>query len=186
MLTYALQYPDDISSIVLIAPAAYPEHDGFSFRNLLVHVPVLSSILIKTLRPFIDQEIRHGLETAFAPDDVPQEYLKLAKRLWVRSSETKATIADHETRQKTLRLISGRYSSIRIPVVIVTGDADLIANPLTNSYPLDRAIETSKLIVLPQTGHEIPQSHPEAVIAAIRQAWALVQEKGRTTYPSER
>jgi pimeloyl-ACP methyl ester carboxylesterase len=181
VLTYALKYPNDISSIVLIAPAAYPEHDGFSFRNLVVHIPVLSSILFKTLRPFIDQEIRHGLERAFAPERVPQEYLELARRLWIRSSEIRATIDDHETRQKALPLISSRYGSIRIPVVIITGDSDLIADPQTNSYPLNRAIGHSKLIILPHTGHEIPQSRPEVVIAAIRQASALADRDEKTT-----
>ena len=177
VLNYALQYPDEVSGIVLLAPAAYPERAGFSFQNLLVHVPVLSSIMIKALRPYIHNEIKCGLERAFSPAQVPKEYLKLALSCWARSTAIRATIADHQARQHHLREISIRYPTTRLPVIILTGDADRVVNPLTEAYPLHEAIKDSRLIVLPHVGHEIPQSNPKDVLEAIQLVRQLVQEK---------
>jgi pimeloyl-ACP methyl ester carboxylesterase len=108
----ALQYPNEVSGIVLVAPAANPERGGFSFQNLLMHIPVLSSIMIKALSPYIHNEIKCGLERAFAPAPVPKKYLKLALSGWAGSSAIRATIADHQARQHHLREISSRYPTI--------------------------------------------------------------------------
>lgn len=175
VLNYALQYPDEVSGIVLLAPAAYPEREGFSFQNLLVHVPVLSSIMIKALRPYIHNQIKGGLERAFAPAQVPKQYLTLALSCWARSTAIRATIADRQARQHRLREISNRYPTIHLPVVIVTGDADRIVDPVTDDYPLHEAIKDSRLLVLPHTGHEIPQMNPTAVLEAIQLVRQLVQ-----------
>lgn len=177
VLSYALQYPDEVSGIVLLAPAAYPERAGFSFQNLLVHIPILSSIMIKALRPYIHNEIKGGLEHAFAPAQVPKQYLKLAISCWARSTAIRSTLADHQALQHNLREISSRYPTIQLPVVIVTGDADRIVNPFTDDYPLHEAIKDSRLIVLRDTGHQIPQTAPTAILEAIRLVRQLVQEK---------
>lgn len=173
-LNYVLKFPDEVSGVVLLAPAAYPEHDGFSFQNLLVQVPLLSSILIKVFKPYIHKQIKRGLECAFAPAGVPPQYLELAQSLWANSTSVRATIADDHARQVRLREVSGSYQTIHLPVAIVTGDADRIVNPVTDAYPLHQAIKGSRLAVLPHTGHEIPQSDPSAVVEAIELVWRLI------------
>lgn len=178
VLTYALRYPKDLSGIVLIAPAGYPEPSGFSFPNLLVHVPVVNSIMIGTFKLLIKAKIKRGLERAFAPVQVPKQYLKLAQRSWASTKAVKATIEDHESREQTLRRICSLYPTIDVPAVILTGKDDLIVNPVTDSYPLHRAIKDSRLIVVPHLGHEIPQSDPTAVMKAIELARHLASEQG--------
>ena len=58
-----------------------------------------------------------------------------------------------------------------MPVVIVTGSADRVVDPREHAYVLQQAIRNSKLIVLPETGHQLPQTRPDAVIAAIEAVW---------------
>jgi pimeloyl-ACP methyl ester carboxylesterase len=67
----------------------------------------------------------------------------------------------------SLKKMSKRYSEINIPVVIVTGDQDKIVSPKENAYRLQAALSQSRLIELKETGHEIPQTHPESVYAAL-------------------
>jgi pimeloyl-ACP methyl ester carboxylesterase len=59
----------------------------------------------------------------------------------------------------------------------VTGDSDLLLKPEEQAERLHQTIRDSKLIRLPQTGHQIPQTHPESVIEAIGMAWALAAHR---------
>ncbi len=63
--------------------------------------------------------------------------------------------------------MSKRYSEIRVPVVIVTGDDDQIVSPRENAYRLKSDITQSKLVELKDTGHEIPLTRPECVREAL-------------------
>ncbi len=56
---------------------------------------------------------------------------------------------------------------LRIPVSIVAGDSDQIVPVEKNSRRLHDALPGSDLLVLPDTGHQIPFTHPDAVVNAI-------------------
>jgi pimeloyl-ACP methyl ester carboxylesterase len=71
-------------------------------------------------------------------------------------------------RIRVFGLNGGRF----FPVVIVTGSADRLLDPNEHAYPLQKTIRNSKLIVLPDTGHQLPQTKPDDVISAIDAAAA--------------
>ena len=71
--------------------------------------------------------------------------------------------------------MSQRYSEIRVPVVIVTGDKDKIVSANENAYRLHSVVPGSQLIELKDTGHEIPQTHPESIYSALS---LISQSKG--------
>jgi pimeloyl-ACP methyl ester carboxylesterase len=60
-----------------------------------------------------------------------------------------------------------RYSDIRVPVAIVTGDSDLIVPAKENAHRLYEALPHAELVVLEKTGHQIPFTRPDAVVDAI-------------------
>jgi pimeloyl-ACP methyl ester carboxylesterase len=64
--------------------------------------------------------------------------------------------------------------------VIVTGSADRLLDPNEHAYPLQKTIRNSKLIVLPDTGHQLPQTQPDAVISAIDQVWTAASQAKST------
>jgi pimeloyl-ACP methyl ester carboxylesterase len=72
--------------------------------------------------------------------------------------------------------MSERYSKIRVPVVIVTGDKDRIVSANENAYRLHSVVPGSQLIELRDTGHEIPQTHPESIYSALS---LISQSKGQ-------
>ena len=182
VLAYALQFPQDVSGIVLLAPAAYPEKQGEGLAKTLARVPVVGDLLLLTSRPLVRREIRHGLEEAFAPAPVPPHYLKESESLWARTGEVKAALRDEATLNASLSTLGPKYDSIQLPVIIVTGDSDLIVNPRTNAYALHRAVKGSRLVVLRRTGHEIQLTHPRAVLDAI----AAVFQQRRTSSKERR
>jgi len=59
------------------------------------------------------------------------------------------------------------YAEIDIPVVIMTGDHDEIVSAKENAYRLKSALPQAELVEVKDTGHEIPQTHPEAISRAL-------------------
>lgn len=77
------------------------------------------------------------------------------------------------TLNPALRQMRSRYSEIRVPVIIVSGDQDKTVPPKMHSYPLHEAISQSKLIVIHNAGHELQFTRPHEVMSAIELAVQL-------------
>ena len=61
------------------------------------------------------------------------------------------------------------------PVVLIHGNPgspDRLLDPQQQAYRLHRTIKNSKLIVLADTRHQLPQTRPDTVISAIDAVWA--------------
>jgi pimeloyl-ACP methyl ester carboxylesterase len=168
VLAYALQFETEISAVVLLAPAAYPEEGGFDAQKALIEIPGLGDLIIRMSSPIIDWEIRRTLERAFSPDVVPPDYLELATAIWNRPGQIKAIVQDEADFSSTALALSHHYSEIRVPTFIVTGDSDLLVKPEMHAFPLHRAIKHSRLLVLAETGHMLPHTRPEVVLEAIQ------------------
>jgi len=167
-LAYAEEYPQDVSAIVLLAPAAYPDGKEDAFLQAVLKAPLIGDVSL-TLGRFIlgKHVLRKELERAFYPQSVPEEYLRHASSLWLRHRQLRAFLEDEWSLNKDLKKMSEHYSEIRIPVVIVTGDHDKVVSAKDNAYRLKTSIAQSKLIELKNTGHQVPQTHPESIYNAV-------------------
>jgi pimeloyl-ACP methyl ester carboxylesterase len=116
--------------------------------------------------------VRKSLRQAYDPQEVQHEYAEHAAEMWMRPDQVRACAYDERTLRASLKVLSERYSDIEMPAVIVTGAADRLLDPNEHAYPLQKKIRSSKLIVLPETGHQLPQTQPDAVISAIDQVWS--------------
>jgi len=112
------------------------------------------------------------LKQAYAPQDVQTDYAERSLDLWMKPDRIRACAYDERTLGASLKVLSEHYRHIEIPVVIVTGSADRLLDPEEHAYQLHKAIRNSKLVVLPETGHQLPQTRPDAVISAIDLVWA--------------
>jgi pimeloyl-ACP methyl ester carboxylesterase len=172
VLAAAVAYGSDLSGIVLLAPAAFPSV-RVEWWSRVPHVPLIGQFVVNRLTPFLGRAIvRKSLKQAYDPQDVQQEYAEHAAEMWMRPDHVRACAYDERTLRASLRVLSERYSDIEMPVVIVTGSADRLLDPNEHAYPLQKTIRNSKLIVLPETGHQLPQTQPTAVISAINQVWS--------------
>ena len=111
--------------------------------------------------------LKKELQKAFYPDSVPEEYLRHASSSWLRHKQVRAILEDEYSLDKDLEKVSRHYSEISIPVVIVTGDRDQVVSAKRNAYRLKTSIAHSKLIELKNTGHQVPQTHPESIFTAV-------------------
>ncbi|HJP95612.1 MAG TPA: alpha/beta fold hydrolase [Pyrinomonadaceae bacterium] len=177
VLAVAVAYQEDLSGIVLLAPAAYPTV-SIEWWSLVPHVPVAGRFVVNTLTPLMGRAIvQESLKKAYHPQAVQNEYAQQCVRMWTRPEQVRACAYDERTLRSSLKVLSPRYSDIELPVVIVTGAADLLVEPEQHAYPLHRAIKGSELIVLPETGHELPQTRPDSVINAIETVWRVAPSR---------
>jgi pimeloyl-ACP methyl ester carboxylesterase len=114
--------------------------------------------------------LKQGLKEAFSPDPVPNEYLKAVAAVWLDREHLKAFIKDDTMVDSSLQKLSPQYQKIHTPVIIVTGDSDLAVSPQQNAFNLHKTIANSELVVIPHAGHQIPETHPEAVLRAVDMA----------------
>jgi pimeloyl-ACP methyl ester carboxylesterase len=173
-LTYALNFPNDIAGAVLLAPAAYYGDDGVSFLSKLPAWPIIGDIVNFLFTPLVGAwVVRTDLAKAFAPDPVPRKYLRHVLAEWTRPKKVKWYSVDDMLLNQSLPKFEDRYAEIRVPVAIVTGDSDKIVPAEENAHRLYESLPHSHLDVLPLTGHQIPFTRPDAVVAAIDHVAAL-------------
>jgi pimeloyl-ACP methyl ester carboxylesterase len=172
VLAAAVAYGKELAGIVLLAPAAYPSVST-EWWSLIPHIPVIGNIVVNRLTPLLGRTVvRKSVKRAYDPQEVQQDYVEQSLELWMNPDRIRACAYDERTLGASLSALSEHYRDIEIPVVIVTGAGDRLLAPEEHAYRLHKTIKDSKLIVLPETGHQVPQTRPEAVVSAIDAVWA--------------
>src|SRR5215510_8939459 len=167
-LSYALQYPTEVSAMILVAPAAYPDAGESRLMQALAKPPVLGDMTLIFGRAILGRQIlRAALSRAFSPQAVPEEYFKRVASSWLGRRQLKAYLDDESSLNASLKQFSQHYAEINIPVVIMTGDHDAIVSAKENAYRLKSVIPQAQLIEIKDTGHQIPQTHPESIARAL-------------------
>jgi pimeloyl-ACP methyl ester carboxylesterase len=180
VLAAAVAYHNDLSGIVLLAPAAFPTV-SIEWWSLLPHIPLFGKLFVKTLTPIIGRSlVKESLKEAYHPQHMHDAYAERSAEMWIQPAQISACAYDERTLRSSLKSISQHYSRIKMPVAIVTGSDDRILEPAKHAYPLQKAIKHSKLVVLPDTGHQLPQTRPEAVIFAINEVWREAEVRTAT------
>ncbi|CAN5341468.1 alpha/beta hydrolase [soil metagenome] len=170
-LAYVLAYPDEVSSMVLVAPAAYPDGRKYTLLRWAAKIPVFNQLAVLLGKSLMGRHIlRQELARAFYPQPVPDRYFKLVAESWFHRKQLQAFFEDESTLNDSLKSMSKKYPSIRRPVVIVTGDHDNIVSAKDNAFRLKKTIARSQIIEVRETGHEIPQTRPESLLQAVNLA----------------
>jgi hypothetical protein len=79
----------------------------------------------------------------------------------------KENFIDESRLNVSLKKLSKPCSEIDAPVVIITGDLDQNVSTKDDVYRLKAAIANARSITLKDTGHGIPQTHPESIYNAL-------------------
>ena len=167
-LVYAIKFSAEIAGVVLLAPAAYESDDGVSFLTKLPAWPIIGDAVNFLFTPLVGAwVVRTDLAKAFAPDPVPKKYLRHVLSEWTRPKKVKWYSVDDALLNESLPKLTPEYHEIRVPIAIVTGDADQIVPVDENAHRLYDVLPYSKLTILERTGHQIPFTRPDAVIEAI-------------------
>ncbi|WP_024574277.1 MULTISPECIES: alpha/beta hydrolase [unclassified Afipia] len=167
MPTMALDHPRRVAAIMMLSPVAYPWPGGVGRYNRIAAIPVIGQLLAYTVTlPLGLFLVDPGTRYVFAPQTMPDGYIDAtAVRMVLRPQVFLDNAWDLTTLKAEMVRQSPKYPSIRIPVTIVTGDADKTVSTDIHSRPFAAAVPQTKLVVLPNGGH-MPQVYATDLIVA--------------------
>lgn len=171
-LAAAIDHPDDIGALALIAPAtqAADEPPAVSqtlmlrsdFARRLVAWTIATPLSIIRSKPILD--------IVFGPDPVPADFatkggglLSLRPSTFISGSQDLVAAGD------SLPLMVGRYPEIKLPVSILFGQGDRVLDPAIHGERLKEKIPQLVFEKVPG-GHMIPITESGAVAAYIDRA----------------
>jgi len=165
----ALDYPQTVAGLVMLAPVAYPWPGGVGRYNSIVATPVIGPLLAHTITlPLGLLLADSGARGVFLPQSMPSDFVRnTATPLLLRPREFLANAHDLVTLKAAVAEQAPRYAEIKAPVTIITGDADKTVSTNIHSRPFAATAPNAKLIVLPGIGHMVQNAVPDLVIAEV-------------------
>ncbi|SHL57626.1 alpha/beta fold hydrolase [Bradyrhizobium lablabi] len=166
----ALDYPQAVAGLVMLAPVAYPWPGGVGRYNKIVALPVIGPLLAYTITlPLGAVLAEPGARSVFFPQAMPDGYVReTATMLLLRPREFLANAHDLATLKAAVAGQAPRYAEIKVPVTIISGDgSDKTVSTHIHSQPLAATAPNAKLVVLPGVGHMVQNAAPDRVMAEI-------------------
>ena len=165
----ALDYPERVAGLVMLAPVAYPWPGGVGWYNKLVTTPVIGPVLAYTITLPLGYFLTEpGARGVFLPQIMPDDFVRrTATSLLLRPREFLANARDLVALKEAVKEQAPRYGDIRVPAVVITGEVDKTVSTNIHSRPFAKAVPDAKLIVLPGVGHMVQNAVPDLVISEI-------------------
>jgi pimeloyl-ACP methyl ester carboxylesterase len=176
----ALDYPQRIAGLVMLAPVAYPWRGGVGWYNKLIAMPLIGPLFAYTITlPLGLLLTRTGARNVFLPQTMPDDFLReTATPLLLRPREFLANARDLVTLKAAVAAQAACYAEIKVPTVVISGDVDKTVSTNIHSRPFAAAVPGAKLIVLEGVGHMIQNAAPEIVV---REIDALIETQAQGT-----
>lgn len=172
MFAWALDYPNDVTAAVGLAPAAYP---GSVSQYRILVLPFIGNLLyfllVYPLERFgLTKITKQSLDIAFSPDGpAPPDYVDAYWSLWLRRGHALSALSDLAYAGEHTPQLTSRYGEIRMPSFIVNGTSDRNVSPEW-AKRLEKTNPNFKAVLLPNTGHELMFNRPAEVVQAIDRA----------------
>lgn len=141
--------------------------------------PLLGDVLRHTVTALSVRATLESLAAAmFAPRAVPPDFLpRLSREMLVRPSQLRGTFEDGSVMRAQARATAARHGQLRrLPLTLVTGDADMVVDGGAHAVRLHRELLDSRLIELAGVGHMTHHADPQAVVEAVKEVQA--QQRG--------
>ena len=168
-LNYALQYQDEMTGLVLLAPVSHEWGTGVAWYNHAATMPVLGVLFRRLIIPMYGAFVaKDAVEDSFEPDQPPPNYYNRAGvALLFRAKDFRANASDVVHLEEHIRAQQSRYGELRLPVAIATGTADDTVSPEIHSKTLAGEVRGASLTLLPDTGHALHHAETATVIELI-------------------
>lgn len=168
-LRLALDHPDRVEGLVLVAPAARAWVGEAASYNRLTHWPILGTLMTRVIVPTYGRgQLESGARSAFSPDPMPEGYVEdTALPLIVRASSWKANAWDMSQVNHSLAEQEVRYDEITAPTVIIAGTEDTVLLTPRHSGAIAETIPNAELILIDGAGHNPHHQQSSVVISAI-------------------
>ncbi len=169
-LAYALDFPDEVAGVVLLAPQAYPEAEaqtvGLGLLATLQAEPLTSRTVWPPVARFL---LRTMVRQAFAPQPIPREFMRRAPfGLLTRPMQLRANGLELMVDIPAMGLQARRYGDLRVPLTVIVGTADQVLDPEKQGGRLAGAVPGATLVRVPGVGHMLHHFTPDPIAGAVR------------------
>src|SRR3954451_22923924 len=187
-VSLALQAPTLVRSLVLLSGYYFPTARMDVALNTPLAVPGIGDALRHTISPPLARlMLPAGIRAMFAPAPVPEHFDRLfPKDLMMRPIQLRASMEDAALMTPSVIELEQHYRDLKLPMVILTGGDDQIADVARQSERLHQEIPQSELTVLPGLGHMVHPLAPDAVIKAIDRAAELAGDASQNSVAARR
>lgn len=171
-LSMALDAPRDTKAAILLSGYYFPSPRPDLLPPSLSALPLLGDILCHTLSPLLARVALPALvRRIFAPRPVPASFrARFPAALTLRPGQVRASAGDTALMLPGAAALLNRHGDMRVPVIILAGAGDRMVATGRQSRRLQKRIPGSELRILPEAGHMLHHTHPEAVIRAVEDA----------------
>jgi pimeloyl-ACP methyl ester carboxylesterase len=171
-LTLALEHPQQVAGLALIAPVTHlPKDVPKAFVGLTVQSPAMRAILAWTLA--IPASIKGSaavLGEVFGPEPVPRDFpTRGGGLLSLRPSAYLSASSDLQALPLTLPALEQSYHRLRVPVSVLYGRDDRILDWKANGQALVDKVPGARLQLV-DGGHMLPLTQPAVTADFIRHA----------------
>jgi pimeloyl-ACP methyl ester carboxylesterase len=165
----AIDYPERVAGLVMLAPVTHPWEGGVGWYNTLVTKPLIGPLLAYTITlPLGYFLLAPGARDVFLPQVMPDDFVAdSATPLLLRPREFLANARDLVRLKQAVREQVARYGEIAAPTVVISGDVDKTVSTNIHSRPFAAAVPNARLIVLPGVGHMVQNVAADVVIGEI-------------------
>ncbi|MER9328943.1 alpha/beta fold hydrolase [Mesorhizobium sp. M0488] len=169
-LTLAVEHPEAISGIALLAPLTHMEA-GAREKSGLLYIPsrLRRWIMAYTMAiPASRRYARPTMEFIFAPQPCPADYMiEGGGWLGLRPGHFHATSTDVVAVEQDLGRVEQRYGEISMPAGILFGTADRVIDIRTHGLPMRDKVEELDFEPVDDLGHMPQFAMPERTAAFI-------------------
>lgn len=169
-LGVALDHPEKISGLALIAPLTHQLTDLPQFGNLKIRSALLRRFLSATVA--VPMSVRRALQTRaliFGPQEPPSDYaIEGAALSMLRPSHFYATATDYVALDHDLPRQESRYGEIKMPVGILFGAEDRVLDYRVQGLQMEGKLAGLELEIVEGVGHMPQYAVADRVIAFVR------------------
>ncbi len=181
-LTFALDFPQHVAGLVLVAAPTHPGLWRMTKLNALLASPVGWLFAHTLALPFGAIFIWPGSRTAFLPQVIPPGYVKrTAAMLVLRPKTLLANWADIGCLDSFLKQQAARYDHLVTPTIALAGDCDPLVPLERHAAKLAATAPVVKIEVVQGFGHMLHHAAADRVAAAVEELSNAVQPRIATS-----
>lgn len=165
----AIRHPDLVSGLVFLSPAVYAWSGGVAWYYDAAIAPVTGPVFSALVVPPVGLlAIDRATRAVFAPNRRPPGYIEQSRALQaLRPNAFRHNAQEVAALSDWAKTGSRAYRRIKVPTVIITGDADGIVSPDVHAKHLARDIPGSRLIIVRNLGHKSDYVARDLAVVAI-------------------
>lgn len=169
----------ELRGLVLLSGYFYPSHRA----DVALSAPLAIPGFGDAARSMVPQAVGHLLapqvcQHVFWPEPVPARFrARFPVEIAIDPVQQRASAEDTATLNAAAAVLQPLYSSLRVPLAIITGSADAVVSTLEHSCRLHQQAPESTLAVLPGLGHMIHYSARGEIGRAVDRLMGLARRR---------